>query len=143
MPVAQLTREVRFSSAHRYWRPEWSEERNVETFGPCANPHGHGHMYRLEVTVRGEIDEATGFAVDLATLDALLRREVVDVLDHRNINEEVAAFAAGKLIPTTENIVRWLWPRLEAGLPDGAELRRLRLREDEGLYADYFGGAPA
>ena len=140
MPSALLTREVRFSAAHRYWRPEWSDERNRTTFGACANPHGHGHLYRLEVTVGGPVDPETGFAVDLATLDALLRREVLDVLDHRHINHDVPEFAAGGLVPTTENLLVWLWLRVQAGLPDGARLTRLRLQEDEGLYAEYFGG---
>lgn len=140
MPIATLTREVRFSAAHRYYRLDWSEERNRATFGACANPHGHGHMYRLEVTVRGRVAEDTGFAVDLAALDELLQREVIDVFDHRHVNHAVPEFAPGGRIPTTENLLVYLWPRLGAGLPDGAELHRLRLREDEGLYAEYFGG---
>ena len=69
MPMIQLTRTVRFSASHRYYRPEWSEERNREVFGACANPHGHGHNYLLEVTVEGEPDVETGFSVDLGVLD--------------------------------------------------------------------------
>ena len=140
MPHALLTREVRFSAAHRYHRPEWSEERNRETFGACANPHGHGHLYRLEVTVAGPVAEETGFAVDLGELDALLRREVVDVLDHQHINHVVADFGPGGRIPTTENLLIWIWSRLAGSMPAGATLRRLLLREDDGLYAEYFGG---
>ena len=141
MPEALLTREVRFSAAHRYYRPEWSEERNRATFGACANPHGHGHLYRLEVTVGGAVAEETGFAVDLGALDAVLRREVVDVLDHQHINHVVADFAAGGRIPTTENLLIWMWPRVARALPQGATLVRMLLREDDGLYAEYFGGA--
>ena len=141
MPAALLTREVRFSSAHRYHRPDWSEERNRETFGPCANPHGHGHLYRLEVTVGGDVDDETGFAADLAVLDEILRREVVDRLDHQHINHVVPEFADGGRIPTTENLLIWLWPRIEHALRGGARLVRMRLREDEGLFAEYFGGA--
>ena len=140
MPQALLTREVRFSAAHRYYRPEWSEQRNRETFGACANPHGHGHFYRLEVTVAGTVAEETGFAVDLAALDAVLRREVVDVLDHQHINHVVPDFAPGGRIPTTENLLIWMWPRVANALPAGAMLRRMVLREDEGLWAEYFGG---
>lgn len=140
MPKALFTREVRFSSAHRYHRPDWSEERNRETFGPCANPHGHGHLYRLEATVAGDVAEDTGFAVDLAALDAALRREVVDVLDHQSINHVVPEFAPGERIPTTENLLVWMWPRIAGALPSGARLHRLLLREDDGLYAEYFGG---
>lgn len=140
MSMATLTREVRFSAAHRYYRPDWSEERNRRTFGTCANPHGHGHRYRLEVTVRGVVDEETGFAADLALLDRLLRTEVVDVLDHQHVNHALPEFAPGGRIPTTENLLIYLWPRVRAGLPDGVELHRMRLQEDEGLYAEYFGG---
>lgn len=140
MPAALLTREVRFSSAHRYHRPEWSAERNRETFGACANPHGHGHLYRLEVTVGGDVDPETGFAVDLAVLDEILRREVVDPLDHQHINHAVPEFAEGQRIPSTENLLIWLWPRIERSLPRNARLARMRLSEDEGLYAEYFGG---
>jgi len=140
MPHAQLTREVRFSAAHRYHRPDWSEERNRATFGPCANPHGHGHLYRLEVTVAGAIADDTGFAVDLATLDRVLQHEIVDVLDHQHINHVLPEFAPGARIPTTENLLVWMWPRVARALPAGATLRRMLLREDDGLYAEYFGG---
>ena len=140
MPKALFTREVRFSAAHRSHRPDWSEERNRSTFGACANPHGHGHLYRLEVTVAGDVADETGFAVDLAELDALLESEVVDVLDHQFINHVVPEFGPGARIPTTENLVIWLWARLAGALPSGARLHRLLLREDDGLYAEYFGG---
>ena len=140
MPAALLTREVRFSSAHRYHRPEWSDERNRETFGACANPHGHGHRYRLEVTVGGEVDPETGFAADLAALDDILRRMVVEPLDHQHLNHVVTEFAPGARIPTTENLLIWLWPRITGALPTGARLVRMRLQEDEGLFAEYFGG---
>jgi len=134
MPTAYLTREVCFSAAHRYHRPEWSEEQNRARFGACTREHGH--RYRLEVTVGGSVDEQTGFAVDLAALDALLRREVTDVFDHRHINQAVPDFAAGARIPSTENLLLYLWPRIRDGLPAGARLSRLRLEEDEGLYAE-------
>ena len=141
MALAQLTREVRFSAAHRYHRPDWSEERNRSTFGACANPHGHGHLYRLEVTVAGAIADDTGFCVDLGTLDAILKREIVDVLDHQHINHVVPEFAPGARVPTTESLLVWMWPRVARALPEGAQLRRMLLREDDGLYAEYFGGA--
>ncbi len=140
MAIAYLTRSVGFSAAHRYYRPEWSEERNRRVFGACANPHGHGHNYVLEATVRGEIDEETGFSVDLAALDAILAEEVVEPLDHRHLNHALEAAGAGALVPTTENLLAFLWPRIEGRLPEGAVLHRLRLREDDRLWADYFGG---
>jgi 6-pyruvoyltetrahydropterin/6-carboxytetrahydropterin synthase len=138
--MAYLTRRVRFSAAHRYWRDDWSEERNRQVFGACANPHGHGHNYALEATVEGEVDPETGFSVDLGALDRTLHEAVVAPLDHRHINHAVAEFGPGGIVPTTENLLAWAWPRIEARLPAGARLHRLRLREDEDLWADYFGG---
>jgi 6-pyruvoyltetrahydropterin/6-carboxytetrahydropterin synthase len=141
MADAFLTRKVQFSAAHRYFRPNWSEEENRRVFGACANPHGHGHTYLLEVTVRAEVAVDTGFSVDLGALDALLRTEVTERLDHQHLNHVIPEFRDGGDIPTSENILIHLWPRIEAGLPAGAELTRLRLHEDPGFYVDYFGGA--
>jgi 6-pyruvoyltetrahydropterin/6-carboxytetrahydropterin synthase len=140
MPLMQLTRRVRFSAAHRYHRPEWSEERNRDTFGPCANPHGHGHDYLLEATVEGEVDPLTGFSVDLALLDRVLREEVVEPLDHQHLNHAVPEFAPGGRIPTTENILLLLWPRIAARLGP-ARLVRLRLHENPDFHVDYTGPA--
>ena len=143
MPIAQLTRKIRFSAAHRYERPEWDDARNRAVFGACANPHGHGHNYLLEATFEGEVDDLTGFAVDLGAVDALLEREVRDPLDHQHLNHAVEAFAAGRLVPTSENLLVWLWPRLADGVPAGARLVRLRLHEDDTFYVDYVGPARA
>lgn len=139
MGAAFLTRRVRFSAAHRYWREEWSEERNRQVFGACANPHGHGHNYALEATVEGSIHPETGFVVDLGALDGALHEAVVAPLDHRHLNHAVPAFGPDGVVPTTENLLAWAWPRIVARLPEGARLHRLRLREDEDLWADYFG----
>lgn len=133
-----LTRVVHFSAAHRYHRTEWSEERNQAVFGACANPHGHGHNYSLEVTVAGIPDAETGFCIDLGALDALLDRQVRQPLDHQHLNHAIPEFGAGGLIPTTENLVVWIWQRLAGEMP-GARLVRLRLREDATLFVDYFG----
>ena len=142
MDMAYLTRRVTFSAAHRYHRADWSEDRNLAVFGACANAHGHGHNYALETTVAGPIDPETGFAVDLGVLDRILREEIVAPLDHRHINHDVPAFGPGGLIPSTENLAAWAWPRIAARLPEGVRLHRLRLREDESLFVDYFGGGP-
>lgn len=139
MPRMQLTRRLRFSAAHRYHRPDWSEERNRAAFGPCANPHGHGHDYLLEATVEGEVDAETGFSVDLGALDAVLRDQVTGPLDHQHLNFVVPEFAPGGLIPTSENILLVLWGRLHGALPPGARLVRLRLHENPDFYVDYAG----
>lgn len=139
MPLMRLTRRARFSAAHRYHRPDWSEARNREVFGPCANPHGHGHDYRLEVTVEGAVDPETGYSVDLPALDRVLRERVLGVLDHQHLNHAVPEFAPGRAIPTTENIAAWIWGRLQGQLPPGARLVQLRLHENEDFYVEYAG----
>lgn len=142
MTLAYLTRRITFAAAHRYWRDGWSEDRNRAVFGACANPHGHGHNYALEATVEGVIDEETGFCVDLAALDEALHAAVVVPLDHQHVNHAVPEFASGARVPTTENLAAWAWPRILERLPTGVTLHRIRLREDEGLYVDFFGGGP-
>jgi len=140
MPRARLTRKVRFTAAHRYYRPEWSEAENHRVFGPCANPYGHGHNYLLEVTVEGEIDPATGYCVDLAGLDRLLEERVRRPLDHQHLNHALPEFGPGEVIPTSESILAYLWPHLAGDVPAPARLVRLRLHEEEGFYVDYHGG---
>jgi len=133
-----LTRAVRFSAAHRYDRPEWTQEQNRAAFGACNNPHGHGHNFRLEATVAGEPDRLTGFCVDLGELDRVLQEEVVGPLDHQHLNHAVPEFAPGKLLPTTENLVVLLWQRIAPRLQQG-RLVRLRLFEDPDLFVDFHG----
>lgn len=139
MPLMQLTRRVRFSAAHRYHRPEWSEERNRATFGPCSNPHGHGHDYLLEVVVEGALDARTGFSVDLGMLDRVLAEEVTAPLDHQHLNHVVPEFAPGGLIPTTENILLWIWARVAPRM-EGARLVRMRLHENRDFFVEWDGG---
>ena len=139
MPVMRLTRRIRFSAAHRYYRPEWSEERNRAAFGACTNPHGHGHNYLLEVTVEGPVDLETGFSVDVPRLDRVLHQQVLEPLDHQHLNHAVEEFAEGGQIPTTENIVAWIWRRLEGRMPPGARLAALRLHENDDFFVEYHG----
>ena len=132
---AQLSRRVEFAAAHRYRRPDWSDERNRAVFGPCANPNFHGHDYTCTVTVRGAIDETTGMIVDLGALDRILDDEIFSRFDHRNINLDVPEFADGRLVPTGENIARFIFERVEPRLPAGVELVRVDLAEDDTLSA--------
>lgn len=131
-----LTRRAEFSAAHFYWVEAWSAERNVATFGRCANRNGHGHNYVIEVTVAGEPDPVTGFVVDLKELRDVLDREVVSVYDHRHLNLEIPEFKTRQ--PTTENIAVSIWERLE-GKVEGARLHRVRVYEQDDLFADFFG----
>ena len=137
MPTAYLTRRVAFAAAHRYRRPEWSDEKNEEVFGACARPSFHGHTYTCDVTVKSEIDEVTGFAVDLGVLDGVLDREVKQRFDHRNINVEVPEFADGKLVPTGENLARFIFDRVSASLPAPARVSSVTVAEDKTLSATY------
>ena len=137
MPIASLTRRISFSAAHRYSRPEWSEEKNASTFGACAWPNFHGHSYVCDVTVSGPIDDKTGFIVDLAVLDRILRSEVTDRFDHRNINLDVPEFADGKLVPTGENLARYIFERVDEELPKPSRVVRVTVGEDASLSTTY------
>lgn len=139
MGRAELTRRVRFAAAHRYRRPEWDDARNEAVFGACARPAYHGHTYTCEVSVSGEIDPLTGFVVDLAELDAILKREVLQRFDHRNINVEVPEFADGALVPTGENLARFIFERVQASLDGRARVSEVRVAEDDTLSISYRG----
>ena len=106
-------------------------------FGACANPSYHGHSYLCEVTVTGDIDEGTGFVVDLGLLDRVLQEEVFARFDHRNINTDVPEFAEGKLIPTGENLARFICERMQARLNGGVTVSSVRIAEDDSLSATY------
>jgi 6-pyruvoyltetrahydropterin/6-carboxytetrahydropterin synthase len=144
MPSAYLTRRVTFAAAHRYRRPEWSDERNARVFGACANPNYHGHSYACDITVRGAIDETTGFVVDLGVLDAVLDAEVRRRFDHRNINRDVPEFADGLLVPSGENLARFIFERVQRALAAseggaGATVTEVVVAEDASLSVRYRG----
>jgi 6-pyruvoyltetrahydropterin/6-carboxytetrahydropterin synthase len=117
--VFRVTRRYAFAASHRLHSGELSEEENRQLYGKCNNPYGHGHNYVVEVSVRGPLEGATGRAVDIAVLDELVRREVVLPFDHRNLNREVAVFAAAlpasvpTLVPTSENLAIEICRRLK------------------------------
>ena len=133
----RLERRYRFSSSHLYRRPEWSDEENRSRFGKCANLPGHGHNYRLYVTVRGPLAPLTGFVTDLGQLDALVGRLVLDRLDHQHLNSAVPDFAPGRANPSSEALVQWIHEQLAGVLPPGIDLVGLRLEEDEDLAAEW------
>ena len=136
MPI-RLERRFRFSASHLYRRSDWTEEENRRRFGKCANLPGHGHNYRLFVSVMGDIDPATGFVVDLGALDQNVGTRVVDVLDHQHLNSALPEFADGGAIPSSENLLLWIVDRLAGHIPEGATLAKLRLEEDEDLAAEW------
>jgi 6-pyruvoyltetrahydropterin/6-carboxytetrahydropterin synthase len=131
-----LTRKAEFSASHYYHNPKFTPEENKRIFGKCSNLNGHGHNYVLEVTVKGSVDEKTGFVVDLKELKQILEMEVVAAMDHRHLNKEVPEFAT--LIPTVENIATVIWKRLAPKLKV-AKLHRVRVYESDDLFADVLG----
>ena len=136
--MVYLTRRTTFSAAHRLWSSSLSEEENIAIYDKCANPNGHGHNYVLEVSVEGEPHPVTGMVLDLKELKDLLKREVVDLYDHRFLNYEVPPF--DRVNPTAENIAREIWRRLEPSLSsNGNKLRQVRLYETPDLWVDYAG----
>ena len=139
MPTAYLTRTVQFCAAHRYFRPEWSDARNTETFGACASPHGHGHTYTCQVTVRGRTDPLTAMVVDLVALDRILHEVVVARYDHRHLNLDAPEFAYGRTVPTGEALCVEIWRRVAPRLPSGCALAAVRVREEPALWAEYRG----
>ncbi len=139
MSKAFLTRSVRFSASHRYFRPGWSEERNRETFGWCTNAPGHGHNYECAVTVSGPLGRDTSMVLDLNVFDRILHEEIANRFDHQHINEAEEEFAYGKTIPTAEALAVFLFQKVAARLPEGVRLYKLRVQENPNLYAEYFG----
>jgi 6-pyruvoyltetrahydropterin/6-carboxytetrahydropterin synthase len=131
----RLTRVAAFSAAHRYENASLPPEENARLFGKCNFPWGHGHDYRLEVTVGGEIAAATGMVMPLEALDRVVA-EVLLAVDHRHLNHEVPYFR--DRIPTTENIAVYLWGEFARRMPAGT-LLRIRLHEDERLFVEYAG----
>lgn len=132
MSAVLLTKRIEFAASHRYCKPEWDEAKNRAVFGACYNEPGHGHNYMLEVTIAGEVDARTGMVINLFDLKRILLH-VLEEFDHKHLNLDLHYFA--KRIPTSENIARVLWEKLQVQ-PDIGRLHTVRLYEDEDLCAD-------
>ena len=135
-----LTRRVTFAAAHRYRVATWSDAKNAETFGLCARPNYHGHSYVCDVTVTGAVDASTGFVADLSVLDAALNAEVRNRFDHANINLDVPEFADGALVPTGENLARFICERVQGAIGPAVRVVRVTVAEDSTLSATYEPG---
>jgi 6-pyruvoyltetrahydropterin/6-carboxytetrahydropterin synthase len=133
-----LTRRERFNAAHRLYREDWSEEKNLEIFGKCSNPNWHGHNYVLYVTVKGELNPALGYVVDLKLLSQSIQEHIIEKLDHKNLNLEVE-FMNGRMA-STEQIAMAIWEELKPHIQSlGVELHSVRLEETENNFVEYFG----
>lgn len=138
--MVYVSRKEHFNAAHKLYNPSWSPERNRDVFGPCANENWHGHNFELIVTVKGTPDPNTGFVVDLKKLSTMIRREVIEKLDHKNLNLDVD-FMKDKLA-SCENLIIEIWKILEMHLPEVTsfgKLHSLRLYETPRNYVEYFG----
>ena len=135
MNAVLITRRFDFSSSHRYYRPEWTDEENQRVFGLCALPNGHGHNYTLEVSVSGEPDPMTGMVINLADLKSAVN-DVLVRFDHKHLNLDTPYFQDD--IPTTENLAVVLWRLIGEALGSG-RLARIRLYEAEDLFVEYSG----
>lgn len=134
--IVSVSRAAHFNAAHRLFRPDWSEEKNAEIFGKCANQNFHGHNYELIVTVTGEVDSETGYVIDMKVLADLIKLEVEEPFDHRNLNMDVLDFK--DLNPTAEHIAVVIWRRLRPHLPSHHELA-VRLYETPRNFVEYNG----
>ncbi len=132
----KVGRRETFNSAHRLFHPDWSDEKNLEIFGKCSNPNYHGHNYVLETWVDGPIDPVTGFVIDLKLLKNIIRSEVTDKFDHRNLNLDVPEFR--NLNPTSENIAKVIWELISKKIPQNFSLT-VRLWETENNITEYSG----
>ena len=132
-----ITRKHEFSASHRLYNPDFSDEKNAATFRLCNNPNGHGHNYVLEVTLSGEVCEDTGMVFDLKELKKLTTLEIIDKVDHKNLNVDVDYLKG--LIPTAENLAIKFWEVLEPKITKG-RLYEIKLYESERNYVVYRGG---
>ncbi|MBD3217081.1 MAG: 6-carboxytetrahydropterin synthase [candidate division Zixibacteria bacterium] len=127
-----ITRKTHFTAGHRLYNPDFSDEENMRIFGPCSNPHGHGHNYVLEVTVAGELDPKTGMIMNLKDLKKIINDHIISKCDHRNFSVDVDF--TRDIIPTAENLAKRIFEVLDSNLPSGT-LQRIKLFETENNIA--------
>jgi 6-pyruvoyltetrahydropterin/6-carboxytetrahydropterin synthase len=132
----KVCRRETFNSAHRLFHPEWSDEKNFEVFGKCSNPNFHGHNYVIETWIEGDIDPLTGYVIDLKQLKDLIRNEICERFDHRNLNLDCPEFA--HLKPSAENIAVVSWNLLREKL-DAKYKLTVKLWETENNVVEYSG----
>ena len=133
-----ITRRERFNAAHMLWNYNWSEQKNIEVFGKCANKNWHGHNFELFVTVKGEINANTGFVVNLKDLAKIIKEKIIDKIDHKNINLDVD-FMKDKMA-STEVLAIAIWEELETKIIQlGATLHCIKVKETENNFVEYFG----
>jgi 6-pyruvoyltetrahydropterin/6-carboxytetrahydropterin synthase len=135
--MVYLTRIEHFNAAHKLYNPNWSEEQNDAVFGKCANKNWHGHNYELYVTIKGEPNPDTGFLFDAKALSSTIKTEILDKLDHKNLNLDVD-FMQG-IMCSTENLAIAIWEQLAPHLPTNVHMHCIKLYETNKIYVEYFG----
>lgn len=138
-PLVYLTRIESFSASHRLHSLKLTPDENLIVFGKCNNPNGHGHNYKVEVTILGPVDPITGMVMNIADLKLLINETIMLNLDHKNIDEDVEYFRENKLTSTAENICIFIWTMLSNKLPDQTKLYSIKLHETEKNIVTYRG----
>jgi 6-pyruvoyltetrahydropterin/6-carboxytetrahydropterin synthase len=134
-----ITRKEHFNAAHKLCNESWDKAKNLEVFGKCANENWHGHNYELYVTVKGEVNKDTGFVVNLKDLGDLIKSDIIEILDHKNLNLDVKGLT--NILPSTENLAIFIWDILKPEVNAmGADLHSVKLVETENNFVEYFGG---
>ncbi len=136
MPKVTVHRKAHFNAAHRLYRKDWSDKKNFEVFNKCSNPNFHGHNYELIVSLKGEIDKETGYVYDLGKFKRLIKEEIEEAFDHKNLNIEVPEFK--ELNPTAENISVVIYNRLRVHIPSHLEME-ITLYETPRNFVTYSG----
>jgi len=136
--MVYLTRKEHFNAAHKLYNSSWTAEKNIEVFGKCANENWHGHNYDLWVTVKGKPNPDTGFIMNVKTLSKIIKENILDKLDHSNLNLDVD-FIPEHVHPSTEHLAILIWEQLEPLIRPHCTLHCVKLQETETIYAEYFG----
>lgn len=134
MPRVSINRKEHFNAAHRLYNPKWSDEKNETVFGKCNNPNWHGHNYEIIVTLTGEVDPETGYVYDMKKLSDVLKEQVLNRFDHKNLNLDTEEFK--NLIPTAENIVKVIYDLLRDKIEEKYEMK-IKLYETERNFVEY------
>ncbi|GAB0090747.1 6-pyruvoyl tetrahydrobiopterin synthase [Sergentomyia squamirostris] len=136
-PVVYLTRQEQFSACHRLHSPQLNDEENLKLYGKCNNPHGHGHNYTVEVTLRGAVDPSTGMVMNISDLKECMDKAVMKKLDHKNLDKDLEAFR--EIPSTTENLSIFIWKELREVLPKPELLYEVRIEETDKNFVIYRG----
>jgi len=137
MPTLYITRKAHFNAAHQLWNSKLTDIENIELFGKCANPNFHGHNFELYICVKGQPNPNTGLVMDLKDLKKIIEQEVIEPLDHQNLNLDVPWLQG--IMPSIENVAVAIWERLHPLLPEGVQLHKVTLWETQNNFVEYFG----